>query len=627
MTKLQNNIIFNVFIICILCFPSLLLGQESLEPVSINPKLTQLKMSLKSNATSNAGVLPFFDDFSYVSDSVFYPNSIDWLDRKVYINNNYCVDPISIGVATFDALDQNGKIYEKAQTNLITGADTLTSRSINLKNYTIADSVYLSFYYQAGGYGEKPEKKDSLLVQFFSSKLNYWKRVWFIQNPDEEDSVRPFKLVMLKLDDTIYFDSVFQFRFINYVSVNIANNAPGMNTNGDIWNIDYVYMNTHRSFDDTVFNDIAIVEPILPFLKKFNSIPWKHYKDFFHEVNKDKFYLKIFNHYYGNASVNDVITIRDVYGKFDFEPINTTIDVEPVAFSTFLEDCQNLTSDETDSALFQIKAQIKTDDTIKGNNTVISYQNFSNFYAYDDGSAEYGYGLRGDNITLATVAYKIDGYKPDTLVAVKIYFNNSVDDKNVVNFNLMVWDEQNKTPGDSIAGKRGCTVTIKDGFNNFALYKLDTPIVVPAKYYVGWQQLDETFLNVGYDRNRNATNYIYYNTEGTKNGWLQSELQKKGALMIRPIYGSAIPSKSLKVEYEKVNVYPNPTSNWLNFNFDESVLIQSPLVMVLDLNGNIKIKQRINSNSINIQQLKPGIYFVRVQTSSGKQYNSKLIKQ
>src|SRR6218665_2623133 len=46
--------------------------------------------------------LPFFEDFT---DYDPYPNPERWSDRYVYINNTMGRNPVSRGVATFDALN------------------------------------------------------------------------------------------------------------------------------------------------------------------------------------------------------------------------------------------------------------------------------------------------------------------------------------------------------------------------------------------------------------------------------------------------------------------------------------------------------------------------------------------
>ena len=75
-------------------------------------------------------VLPFYDDFSYAGP---YPNPSLWLDQYVFVNNTKGVAPPTIGVATFDGLNQFGYPYDStvvSSGNTIApphSSDTLTS--------------------------------------------------------------------------------------------------------------------------------------------------------------------------------------------------------------------------------------------------------------------------------------------------------------------------------------------------------------------------------------------------------------------------------------------------------------------------------------------------------------------
>ncbi len=53
--------------------------------------------------------LPFFDDFSYDDTR---PAARLWQDEDVLINDNFAQEPPSIGVATFDAVDFDGRPYD-----------------------------------------------------------------------------------------------------------------------------------------------------------------------------------------------------------------------------------------------------------------------------------------------------------------------------------------------------------------------------------------------------------------------------------------------------------------------------------------------------------------------------------
>ncbi|HHN48007.1 MAG TPA: hypothetical protein ENN08_03615, partial [Bacteroidales bacterium] len=131
-------------------------------------------------------MLPFFDDFS--GDGVF-PSPNQWADNHVFINSDYPVFPITTGVATFDAIDENGRLYPQAGDNRFR-ADYLTSHPIRLdsvfspepKALTAADSVILSFYFQPEGLGFPPAETDSLVLEFFHDhpvdSLKGWVKVW-----------------------------------------------------------------------------------------------------------------------------------------------------------------------------------------------------------------------------------------------------------------------------------------------------------------------------------------------------------------------------------------------------------------------------------------------------------------
>ncbi len=124
-------------------------------------------------------LIPFSDDFSTQG---IYPDTALWIDNHVFINQSFGINPPTIGVATLDAVDAYGKIYEHARQTAFP-ADTLSSRPIRLdsifspfpKDLTVDDSLYFSFFYQPGGgiigkpwskLGDAPEKNDSLILEF-----------------------------------------------------------------------------------------------------------------------------------------------------------------------------------------------------------------------------------------------------------------------------------------------------------------------------------------------------------------------------------------------------------------------------------------------------------------------------
>ncbi|MBP5473444.1 MAG: hypothetical protein J6X92_01635, partial [Bacteroidales bacterium] len=185
------------------------MGQEVVTGLYVNPALSEQTVATKG--TSDTISLPFIDDFSY---SRVYPDSRLWIDNYVFINNTFSINQPTVGVATFDILNENGKIYSNISAYGFE-ADRLTSSPIDL-NYTASDSIMLSFFYEAGGLGDKPEINDNLVLQFYSPSNNRWEQVW----SNESVSFDGFKPVVIAITEAKYLQKGFQFRFINYGSLN-----------------------------------------------------------------------------------------------------------------------------------------------------------------------------------------------------------------------------------------------------------------------------------------------------------------------------------------------------------------------------------------------------------------------
>ncbi|RLD52198.1 MAG: hypothetical protein DRI94_03865, partial [Bacteroidetes bacterium] len=225
-----------------------ILAQEYTISLNSNPQIeSYLKKhpnsEKKYTASKDPLELPFWDDFS---DSNMFPNSNLWQDQTAYINNTLAINPPSIGVATMDAVDSQGKIYETADYNTEFIADSLTSQPINL-NYPGNTTIFLSFFYQPQGIGDAPELNDSLFLEFYAPDDGQWNKVWSVAGSDNKD----FTFVILAVNEAKYLKNNFQFRFRNYASFGTSV-YPSLATNCDFWHIDYVYLNKDRTINDTV---------------------------------------------------------------------------------------------------------------------------------------------------------------------------------------------------------------------------------------------------------------------------------------------------------------------------------------------------------------------------------------
>lgn len=73
-----------------------------------------------------------------------------------------------------------------------------------------------------------------------------------------------------------------------------------------------------------------------------------------------------------------------------------------------------------------------------------------------------------------------------------------------------------------------------------------------------------------------------------------------------------------------INIYPNPTENFLNISNPNNVEIKN--ISVVDINGRIVKNQSDSLSQINVSDLNSGVYFVTIEAAEGKT-TKKFIKQ
>jgi hypothetical protein len=88
------------------------------------------------------------------------------------------------------------------------------------------------------------------------------------------------------------------------------------------------------------------------------------------------------------------------------------------------------------------------------------------------------------------------------------------------------------------------------------------------------------------------------------------------------ISGDSVLSVSSAVK-ELISIYPNPSSKFLNINLPTGISVNK--VEVFDSQGKIK-QASMNNNTLDIQSLATGVYFLRIQTNSGN-ITKKFIKK
>lgn len=601
-----------LYLIFISIYPATLRAQEvvtGLQSNSVISAASNRHLFRKDITAPDTVDLPFFDDFA--GQSVL-PDNRRWLDDYVYINNTYSDHQITKGVATFDALDNTGSLYTTASTSEFE-ADHLTSRPVNL-NYTTSDNIWLSFVYEPGGLSDPPEENDSLTLQFYAPDEEKWHSVWKVNG----SAGTRFKPVIIPVNDSRFLKKGFQFRFINYASISPNLSDPSMIGNCDIWNLDYVRLDLNRNAADTSFADVAFTLPLRSLLKTHEAMPWKQFRQVY--LQEMGSFIPV--HYRNNDTITRNVTrnfeIWDMYknaqalfftaGATNISPL-TSVDYNANLVYTY-------DTDNPDSALFRITCSLKTDIfDPKENDTMAYNQVFKNYFAFDDGSSEGGYGINGQGSRNAMVACRFQSYMQDTLRAVRICFNDSYMEANKRAFDLMVWDDDNGIPGNILYTLEDVMVEQGDMINGFYSYKLPEGVMVNDVFYVGWRQRTETFLNAGFDVNTaNEGRQLYW-----LNGfWNQSQVS--GSIMIRPVVGDPLFVAGINDTYYKnknsIKIWPNPANQFINIDAGDQSFAGSAFVSIIDMSGRELIKVPY-SEQVNISSLHKGVYIL-VITLNGK---------
>jgi hypothetical protein len=562
---------------------------------------------------------PDVSDTVWITDPEYYQDSATqffmtisdptsfWLQEQAYHNFRFAVEPRSLGVVTFDGLDENGYPYAIG-TSITNWADMLTSKPIDLSVYDAADSVYFSFLYQAEGFGDIPEPTDSLVLEFYAKDLDQWKRVW----SDSGQVTSDFKVGHLLLKDAEYFKKGFQFRFRNY---------GALSGSLDHFHLDYVHLRALSGYQDTLFKDFAFSYPIGSLIKTYTSVPWDHFKN--NPSGKMNDLTEITVHNGSNLSENNQNgevqvsyggTLEGTFtlnaqtlsgGNINYGPRTTYTSYHDLS-GGYNYDISKVGPQQTFDLLATASAQFPN---LAQNDSTAGTQFFSNYYSYDDGTAEAAYGPTG---TQARLAVRYNSYEADSLIGLKIHFVPSVNDVSGNLFLITIWDDNGGEPGnvmyeDDVFFPRSPQYSeLRNGFTDY--FFIDTmKVSVGTTFYVGWRQLDAERLNVGLDRNLDHSENTYYSVD---NGltWNQSTIS--GSVMIRPVFSTELDAqlgiKTLQNNLT-VNVYPNPSENLVTIDIPNEKFQGATLY---SLSG--ARLMNVNERTFSITDLSSGMYLLRI---------------
>ena len=590
---------------CFTFFASILAVVATAQVQEITTVLKGAPVTSWSVESTDTLVPPFTDDFSYPSDK---PSAALWQDAKVWVNDEMALFQNSLGVATFDGLNENGFAYKENALGSDSLADVLTSAYLDLQGLS---NVYLSFQLQEGGRGELPSNNDSIVVEYWSPVTADWTQVW---GQKGSGTSGPFSSVILPVQGANYLQKGFRFRFAAYGARAGAY---------DIWNVDYVQLDKDRNPSDTIITEPAIARahPLIIGSGAYTSWPW----------------------WVSNASsvANRPSTLEFIYrrngavpsggwslnlGQFRWEENGSLIQqttAVPVITNTQHNQDQTFTVSVPSTAMTSfsgpttVSTKVWFDGSAAGfrsNDTVRGTLTLDNYLALDDGSAERAYAVQ--NVVGGRVAqkFKVGGLGgSDTLKG--MYFNFvDAGEAYTSTFRMAVW-----APADSGDGP-GNILYMSDSLyrpftgyyrGDMMPYELDSSVSLNAyaEIWLGYICTSSNPMYLGLDQQRTLPSGMprYY---GDGFNWYQS--LEPGVAMMRPYFRYSPTDMAVEELAQDFKVYPNPSSGSLSIESPSAHYVLRTLTGATVAAGHVE-----GYNNLELHHLDAGLYILSLRTAQG----------
>ena len=461
-----------------------------------------------------------------------------------------------------------------------------------------------------------------------------WYHVWStpgqsLQDFMAENGGQYFKPVMIPIRDLRYFTDHFYFRFYNYASIENSSH-PQNRGNEDEWNIDFVYLNLGRTFVDTSYPMLTFSGQLPSFLNRYQAMPYKQYRANPNAAVRESLELDITNLDNIAHEARYHYTVNQIGGNQHYTRYVDPVIVNPYTQSGYLN-CPPTSESPAcpyvgqlfnmsyayDTVSYEIKHYIYDSTCIPPLvDSMVYRQGFYNYYAYDDGTPEMGYGVVPAGGAFA-VRFELSDY--DTIAGVQLLFNRTLNDANNKYFDIVLWKEENGRPGQEIYRLENQRPQWEEQIYRFHYYPFDKTVTLAGSFFIGIVQQASSLINIGFDGSNDNSMNAFYNTNGS---WQPTEMH--GTLMIRPVVGKSyyIGVEEFESPSETVRIYPNPASDVLNINIPENTEIVT--TCIFDLTGR-KVYQNAFKGTIPVDNLTDGLYFISLTTAQGQVITQKIV--
>ncbi|UOQ67616.1 T9SS type A sorting domain-containing protein [Hymenobacter volaticus] len=608
-------------LISLLSLMSLVGHAQDIAPLTTGP----VRTSQPTQATALRGQalsLPFFDDFTSPQEGV--PKVQNWLPQGgVLVNNRMAFEPPTRGVATFDGLRSNGAAYGVGGTSTL---DSLISQPINLSGRTAADKLYLGFFWQAGNIRSGPSFSSSSRPVFlqleFKDNTGSWRQVWVERSTGERTA---FRQKFIAITQPQYLHGDFQFRF--RASGNVA-------TNEDNWSVDYVRLaplgpTPPRTVVDTLYQDVAISKPLSSLLARGSAMPIWQFNAASNpasQLNPATFTTV------NNLDKSGFPTPLLATGTLQVLPAGPVVTFPTSAPSTLLSNQQQVRVEGNLSALTlpntaeakSIRHRItlvsnEINPLTLPNDTISRVTELSDYYAYDDGTAEARLSIPPfDQPGNRFYALRFEVNRPDQVRSIRIrpVYPQAAGRQITVN----IWDVD---PDPTFNGQPAATAKASQSVvipaslpagQTFLEVVFATPVPVSGRFYAGYGHgptglLVANAIPFGLDLNSPIPADAFWQFTP---GWTQPTgiAYPPGALMLRPVLTNnvlAVAPASVAATY---SIFPNP-------NTDGQVQVQGLYVqaVVLDALGRAVWQQPATERgrpTLDLNALPAGVYLVQL---------------
>lgn len=457
-----------------------------------------------------------------------------------------------------------------------------------------------------------------------------WKEVWSIGgNRKAPIGNDVFTYKRIYFSDAKQIVNGFRFRFINTASLS---NNPSHARNCDFFHIDNVYIDSRKG-DVVDYPDVAFSKPLISFLRDYVTVPYKHLVARGSVNDLSTFFFEVSNFAPKEEEVTYSMTIQKLYGDSAIvrksmytarlpsqhniaDTLNFYNFLNP--FDTYLDDQAKRSEASFEVKYFYNHNNLPEHAPYRWNDTLRYIQNFGNYYAYDDGSAEAGYGVRSETNMAACQKFKI--YQKDTLRAVSMFFNQTLIDPEMTakRFFLAIWKDKGGEPGELLY-QSPTTESVNrnlSGFNTFQTIFIDpagivakTPVLtVEGDIYIGWIQPTDFLLNIGKDLNRTIANKIFL-----RKGNVWSLSLYTNPLMIRPHVGNNfVLSESQNASvFQSCDIFPNPAHDKVSVGCPGADMIS-----VYTLSGTLIGNMPVFDGQADVSTLPDGAYCIKILQNS-----------